>query len=138
VAFEPIHDPDVRAAFDAFPSRMRVPLLRLRQTILLTAAETPGVGPLIETLKWREPAYLPKKPKVGTTIRINAIKASDQKYAAYFHCQTTIIRWCKQTYPDVFVIEGNRALIFEVGQDIPEQPLRHCIAHALTYFARPQ
>jgi hypothetical protein len=31
------------------------------------------------------------------------------------------------------VFEGNRALLFDVKDPIPEQPLKHCIALALTY-----
>lgn len=76
-----ISDPDVKAVFDAIPSRLRAPLLKLRGHILATAAQTPGVGDLTETLKWNEPAYLPRTPRTGTTIRINAVKGGGDQYA---------------------------------------------------------
>jgi hypothetical protein len=133
----PIFDQNVQIIFDAYPKRLKADLLRLRDIIFDTARNTEGVGELVETLKWREPAYLPKKPNVGTTVRINAIRGSSKHYAVFFHCRTNLVQWIKQTYPNTFMIEGNRALIFSVGEDLPEQPLRHCIARALTYHYRP-
>ncbi len=130
---ESIADPDVRAAFNTFPPRLRAPLLKLRGHILATAARTPGVGALTETLKWREPAYLPSTPRTGTTIRINAVKGADDLYAAYFHCQTTLVQTFRTLYPDTFIYEGNRAIILSTRRRPQTTPLRHCIALALTY-----
>jgi hypothetical protein len=129
----PIADPGVQAVFDACNPRLRECLLRLRRLILVTAAETSGIGALIETLKWRDPAYLPAAPRTGTTIRINALKGSGDRYAAYFHCQTTLVQSFRTIYPGEFSFEGNRAMLFSVRDEIPEEPLRHCIALALTY-----
>ena len=75
----PFRDPNVKAVFDSYLAKMRAALLTLRETILSTAAETDGVGKLTETLKWGEPAYLPVKPGIGTTIRINALKGSTER-----------------------------------------------------------
>ena len=69
-------DPAVRAVFDAQPPALRAALLDLRGLVLAAAAGSGRVGELIETLKWGEPAYLPRKAKVGTTVRINAVKGS--------------------------------------------------------------
>jgi hypothetical protein len=132
----PFGDPKVKAAFDAHPVRLRSPLLKLREIIFRTAAETPGVGKLTETLKWGEPAYLPLKPKIGTTVRINALKGSRDRYGAFFHCQTTLVATFRERYPDAFVFEGNRALVFTAGKDVPAEAFKHCIALALTYHAR--
>ena len=129
-------DPKVQAAFDACPVKLRVPLLMLREFILTTAAETSGVGKLIETLKWGEPAYLPAKPHVGTTIRINAVKGSSDRYALFFNCQTNLVANFRELYPDAFAFEGNRALILRAGKKLPEKAVKHCIALALTYHAR--
>lgn len=131
-----ISAPKVRAVFDAYPARLRGPLLKLREIILKTAAETPGVGKLTETLKWGEPAYLRAQPNIGTTVRINAVKGSADRYAALFHCQTTLLPTFREMYPDAFVFEGNRALIFTAGKAVPVRPFKHCVALALTYHAR--
>jgi hypothetical protein len=130
---EPFDDVAVQAAFDAHPEPVRARLLGLRAIILATAAETPGVGDLVETLKWGEPAYLPRKARTGTTIRINGVKRSPDRYGAYFNCNTTLLQTFRMIYPQAFTFEGERALIFSVQDDLPEAAVRHCVALALTY-----
>lgn len=134
--FAAFNDAGVKATFESLPRTLYAPLMRLRQYVLDTAAETAGIGDLIETLKWREPAYLPKKPRTGTTIRINALKGSHDRYAMYVHCQTSLIETFKSIYPNAFFFAGSRALLFDVKGPIPEQPLKHCIAMALTNHTR--
>lgn len=129
-------DPAVRAVIDAWPPTVRPALLALREAILATAAETDGVGPLDESLKWGEPAYRPVRPRTGTTVRINALKGLPNCYAAYFHCQSGLIGRFRMLYPNDFTFEGERALIFDVGKAPPVEPLRHCIALALTHHLR--
>lgn len=128
--------PNVRAAIGAHPKAMREVLLALRNLILTTAAETKSVGPLVETLKWGEPAYLPTAPRVGTTVRINALKGSPDKVAVLFHCQTNLVASFRERYPDVLKFEGNRAIVLPVAKPLPKQALKHCIAMALTYHLR--
>ena len=89
----PVTDPAVRAAYDAMPAAARAKLLALRVLIFDEAAAIGPHGALLETLKWGEPAYLPIKPRVGTTLRLNALK-SGGGYALYFPCTTTLA----QTY----------------------------------------
>lgn len=66
---------DVAVAFAAFPDPVRVQLLEVRRLIFATAAETSGVGPLTETLKWGEPAYLTEATVSGSTIRLGPLKS---------------------------------------------------------------
>jgi hypothetical protein len=80
--------PQVAEAFAAIPPGLRPKLAALRRLILDIAAKTEGVGDLDETLKWGQPSYLTHKTKSGTTIRIGAIKGSDQLYALFVNCQT--------------------------------------------------
>ncbi|MBP6013981.1 MAG: DUF1801 domain-containing protein [Alphaproteobacteria bacterium] len=127
---------DVPAAFNAHPKAVRERLLVLRKLILATAAETEGVGALVETLKWGEPAYLPKKPGVGTTVRINAVKGSKNRVAVFVHCQTILIASFRERYPGAFEFEGNRAIVLPVGRALRTKELKHCIALALTYHLR--
>ena len=58
---------DVAAAFSAFPERIRARLLEARDLIFEIAAGIEGVGPLTETLKWGEPAYLTEATGSGST-----------------------------------------------------------------------
>lgn len=126
----------MEAVFDAYPKVLRTDLLALRALILETAVATEGVGPLIETLKWGQPSYLPKRPRVGTTVRIDALKNSGDRYGLFVHCQTTLVRDIRERYGDLFAYDGNRALLFRAGEPVPRDVLRHCIAMALTYHLR--
>ncbi len=132
----PFRDPAVKAAFDAHAKPMRSSLLRLRELVLASVSEHPRVGALIETLKWGEPAWLPAAPRVGTTVRINALRRSSTQYACYFHCKTTLIRTFRLLYPEIFLFEGDRAIVFSVGDSVAEEPFKHCVALALTYHLR--
>lgn len=123
---------DVGAIFDAYPPTQRAALLALRQLILETAART-DVGDIVETIKWGQPAYLPAKPRTGTTIRIDAVKGFADRYAMYVNCKTTLMDSYRLLYPDAFDYEGQRAVIFSTGSAPPKQALRHCISLALTY-----
>lgn len=131
-------DPAVRAVFDAQPPALREALLHLRIHVLAAAAASGRVGELVETLKWGEPAYLPRKARVGTTVRINAVKGAADRYGVYFHCQTTLLESFRHLYPDAFSYEGNRAILFRVGEAYPVDALRHCLTLALTYHVKDQ
>jgi hypothetical protein len=119
--------------FETYPPALRAALLDLRQLILETAAATPGVGAITEALRWKQPAYLTQASGSGSTIRIDALKGSADRYALYVNCKTTLVESYRHLYPDAFQYEGRRALIFSTGRRPPEDALRHCIALALTY-----
>jgi len=89
-ALPPIADPAVAAAIARHPPAVRAALLELRALILETAAGLAEVGPVVETLKWGQPAYLPKRPRVGTTLRIDALKGRADGVALLFHCQSRL------------------------------------------------
>jgi len=131
-------DPAVRAVFDAQAPALRTALLELRGHVLAAAAGSGRVGELVETLKWGEPAYLPRKARVGTTVRINALRGSADRYGAYFHCQTTLLESFRHLYPEAFSYEGGRAILFRVGEPYPVDALRHCLTLALTYHLKDQ
>lgn len=120
----------VRERFADYPDGIRERLLELRDLIFETAAETEGVGPIEETLKWNEPAYL---NPAGTTIRLNAHKSSDSEIGLYVHCQTDLAERYRQLYGEQLRIEGDRAILLAVDRPLPHDALKHCIAMALTY-----
>jgi hypothetical protein len=130
-------DPAVAAVFDAYPARTQAKLLALRKLILETAAKTPGVGPLTETLKWGQPSYLTAETRSGSTIRIDRVKPGTgddrERYAVYVHCQTTLVSTFRQLYRDELSFGGNRSILLETDRPLPKAALRHCIALALTY-----
>jgi hypothetical protein len=126
----------VKGAFAAYPPSLRGRLMRLRALIFQTAASTPGVGPLLETLKWGQPSYLTAESGSGTTIRIDRVKARADRYALYVHCQTDLVATFRQLYPQSFAYDGNRSIMFALDDKIDEDALRHCVGLALTYHRR--
>ena len=129
-------DPAVAAVFEAQSTAVRKRLYELRDLILTTAAATDGVGELVETTKWGEPAYLPKKARVGTTVRIAPRRDSDDDINLLLHCQTTLVDSFRELYPQTFRFDGNRAVVLPSKGKLPEKALRHCIAMALTYHLK--
>jgi Domain of unknown function (DU1801) len=128
-----ISDNKVAAVFASYSPMMRKRLKHLRGLILDTAANTPNVGNLEETLRWNEPAYLTTKSKSGSTIRINALPGNRNQYAMFFNCNTNLVDTFRTLFPDVFRYDGDRAIVFEAEDEIAEDELRLCIAMALTY-----
>jgi hypothetical protein len=129
----PFDDPAVAAVFEAYPPAVRKRLIRLRDLIFETAAATEGVGAIEETLKWGQPSYLTPETKSGTTIRIDRLKSDEGRYAMFFHCQTRLVDTFREIFRDDLAFEGNRAIILDAADELPEDALRHCIAMALTY-----
>ena len=124
--------PAVEAVFSAYPKPVKAKLLALRRLIFDTAKATKGVGPLEEALKWGQPSYLTSESKSGSTIRIDQVKAEAGRYAVYFHCQTNLVETFRELYPELRY-EGNRAILLDAGDKLPEAELRHCVGLALTY-----
>jgi hypothetical protein len=128
-----VTDPAVDAVFSAYPKPVKAKLLALRRLIFDTAKATEGVGALEETLKWGQPSYLTPETKSGSTIRIDRLKSSANQYAVYFHCQTDLVETFRNLYPTELSYGGNRSIILNAEDAIPEPELRHCVALALTY-----
>ena len=91
--------------------------------MLETAAATPGVGAIEETLQWGEPAYLTAQSGSGSTIQIDWKKARPDRYAMYFNCNTTLV-------------DGFRSL-FPLDGSPPKDAVVFCVAAALTYHRPP-
>jgi hypothetical protein len=128
-------EPAMDAVFSAYPTPVKARLLALRRLIFDTADATEGVGALEETLKWGQPSYLTTASKSGSTIRIDQVKAEAGQYAFYFHCQTDLVETFRQLYPELRY-GGNRSILLDAGDKLPETALRHCVALALTYHLR--
>jgi uncharacterized protein DUF1801 len=125
-------DPAVAAALDAYPRPVKDKLLAVRRLIFETARNTEGVGPLEEALKWGQPSYLTSASKSGSTVRIDGVKSVPNQYAVYFHCQTNLVETFRELYPEL-TYGGNRSILLDASEPLPEAALRHCVALALTY-----
>ncbi len=131
----PFSDPQVAAVFDRAPPRVRRKLLALRRLILETAASLDGVGPIEETLKWGEPAYLPALSGSGTTVRLGWKPAAPDEVSLLFHCQTTLVPDFRARHGDRLRFDGKRRIVLDVATALPRAELADCIAAALTYHS---
>ena len=118
--------------FDSYPPHIRPYMERLRQLILDVASQLNDVGKIEQTLKWGEPSFLTSHSKTGATIRIDWKAKFPDRYALYVNCKTTLIDTYKTLFPEL-TYEGNRAILFDINQNLPEKELRICIAMALRY-----
>jgi hypothetical protein len=126
---------DVASVFAAYPLGIRRRMLALRQLIFETAARTEGVGEIVETLKWGEPAYLTLN-KTGTTLRLGWKPRDPARYALYVNCQTDLVARFRDMFAPHLTFEGNRAIIFDVDETVPTEQVAICVAAALTYHRR--
>ena len=128
-------DPAVDAVFNSYPKAVKAKLLALRRLILDTARATEGVGAIEETLKWGQPSYLTTATKSGSTVRIDHVKAVPHQIAIYLHCQTDLVATFRELYPELNY-GGNRSILLNADDKLPEPELRHCVGLALTYHLR--
>ncbi len=118
---------DVASVFAGYPAKVRARLEDMRALIFEVAGET-GVGPLTETLKWGEPAYLTQATKAGSTVRLGLNKG---RPAVFFICHTGLVDGFRADFPKAFSYLGNRGLLLEDAVD--RSALAICLARALTY-----
>jgi len=130
----PFASSEVADAYAAFPEGARVTLLQLRALIFNVAEATPGVGPLEECLKWGQPSYVTAETGAGSAVRLACDKTGDP--GIFVHCATRIIPDFEALFPEGFRIDGTRGVLFEAGEELPEEELSILIASALTYHLR--
>ena len=130
----PFQDSDIEDIYNAFPSPIKIKCLQLRNAIFDTARNHPNIGPIEETLRWNEPAYIHSQSKSGSMIRIQHNPNKPYDFALVFLCSTTLVDQFKQQYPTTFTFGGNRTLEFMATEPLPMIEINDCIHQALTYY----
>ena len=125
-----IKNPKVKSKFQTYPMEVRKKLEVLRKLIIGTANEIEHIKEIEETLKWGEPSYLVKK---GSTIRIDWKEKNPNQYAIYFKCTSKLVLTFREIYGDLFRYEKNRAILFNLDDNLPTRELKNCIGAALKY-----
>jgi hypothetical protein len=120
----------VKEKFDSYPKTVISKMKELRNLVLETAKNTKGIQEVEETLKWGEPSYLVKD---GSTIRMDWKEKNPNQIAIYFKCTSKLVPTFKSLYGNQLNFEGNRAIIFQLEEDIPKEKISNCIALALQY-----
>ena len=121
---------DPLTVLNSYPEHISARLHELRELILDTAEETEGINEIEETLKWGEVSYL---VAWGSTIRIDWKSKTPDRFSIYFKCTTKLVATFKKLYGDLFKYENNRAIYFELDEEIPKKELTHCVSLALRY-----
>lgn len=123
-------NPQVEVKFETYPKEVKSKLNHLRSLILETASENEEIREIEETLKWGEPSYLVKK---GSTVRIDWKSKTPNKYAMYFKCTSKLVPTFKAVFGNTFKYQKNRAIVFDMNDEIPKKELKICIESALKY-----
>lgn len=118
-----------------WPAEARTQFTEMRE-LILKAGQEADVGPIEESLKWREPAWRPKRAKQGTTLRLNWHANLPSTIALFVGCQTTLSATMREIYPTDFHYETNRGLRLKLGDPLPEQAIDHLARMAFTYHRK--
>jgi len=124
---------NVARAMDACTDAQRARLQDLRALIFDTAAQDDTIGPLTETLKWGEPAYLTDKTRSGSTLRIGPVKGRADRVALFVNCQTRLADRFRDQFGGRLDIQGDRAVLVDVDASLDRDAIAECIALTLTY-----
>lgn len=127
---------DVSDAISHYPEPVRARLLEIRTMIYRLADDIEDIGPLTETLKWGDPAYLTEVSRSGTTIRLGTTKQRPNDSAVLFNCKTRLVDMFRTPFSADFMFEGNRALVIPANKVLPREPLLFCLHTALNYHRR--
>ena len=113
--------PEIADTIKDWPPQAQELFRKLRDQIL---AACPDID-LIETLKWGEPAWLPAKRGVGSTLRIAWKPARPDQIGLFVNCKTTLCARMQEIYPMSFAYDGNRALRIDLGGPVDAQAIDH-------------
>ncbi|MEQ8473041.1 MAG: DUF1801 domain-containing protein [Marinoscillum sp.] len=113
----------------SYPNHVSKRLLALRQ-LVIECAEELEISKLLETTKWGEPSYV---TKTGSTIRMDWKSKTPEKYYLFFICNTELVNTFRFVFGDELDFEGDRAIVFDLNEPLPEAPIRRCLKLALTY-----
>ena len=129
----PLMPDNVARIVAGYPPVAAAHLRNIRDLIYAMAAADSDIGPITETLKWNEPAYLTEATGSGTTIRLAWKESNPDRIGIYVHCQTNIIETLRAMLPDDIEFEGNRALLLDIAKPLPAEPVRIAVRMAMTY-----
>jgi len=116
----------------AWPAPARATLLACR-SIFHSTSEDRGLGPLDEALKWGQPAWRPRRPRTGSTLRLHWTDALPDHMAVYVDCKTDLASRMHDLYPDLAENDLRRRMSFRLDQPFPEQAISHLAEMTFTY-----
>ena len=103
------------------------------RTLYHQCAEENAVGALDETLKWRQPAWRPKRPRTGSTLRMGWQASEPHRLAFFVDCKTDLAARMRDIYPDLAQNDGQRRLAIDLMAPFPDQAITHLAEMTFTY-----
>lgn len=123
-------DRAVKKRFENYPKEIKPKMIYLRKLVLDTASNMDNVSSITQTLKWGEPSFLVEH---GSTLRMDWKSKKPNQYAMYFKCTSKLVSTFREVFGEIFKYEKNRAIIFNLEDNIPEYELGECIKATLRY-----
>lgn len=125
----------VRDALAAGSQSQQMRMAELRSLVFEVAASLDGIGTIEESLKWGQLTFSTVGPKSGSPFRI-APHREPGRIGLYFICTTDLVSRFREHYGDTLTFEDNRAIVLDCDEPLAAEPLKHCMAMALTYHIR--
>lgn len=128
----PTLNKQVDAVIRDWPDRARMRCLEAR-AIIYDVAKASGAAPLVETLKWGQPSWLPAQKGIGTTLRVWWSETTPLNLSFFVNCQTDLIAQFKDIYPETFTYSKNRGFSIRLDAPFPKDAFAHCAILTLGY-----
>ena len=126
--------PDLLARIETWPARAQAHFVTLRGIVHEVAASE-DIGPLDESLKWGQPAWRPKRQRVGSTLRVDWSPAFPDRLMAFVDCKTDLAAQMDTRFPGQFANDGRRALGFDLGAALDQDAI-WTLAHLTLSYHR--
>lgn len=95
-----------------------------------------ALGPLDETLKWGKPSWRPKRPRTGSTLRMDWQPNAPHRLSLFVDCKTDLAARMADLYADVLTNDGRRAMGLALTAPLPEQAIAHLAQMTFTYHLK--
>ena len=96
-------------------------------------AERAEIGPLDESLKWGQPAWRPRAPRTGSTLRMGWMAGRPRQLLFFVDCKTDLAARMSDIYPDLGENDGRRQIALPLDASLPEQPIAHLAQMTFCY-----
>jgi hypothetical protein len=110
------------------------------RTLFHDVAKARGVGPLAESLKWGQPAWRPRRPRTGSTLRMDWSAQTPDRLNLYVDCKTDLARRLSELHPECPFNDGQRQLAFDLAAPLPDGAIAALAGMTFCYHLdrRPQ
>lgn len=103
------------------------------RTSVHDAAKAARIVTLTETLKWSEPARLPKISGIVSTLRTSWSAKRPDALGVSLNFNSTLPESMRSLYPATFVLDGKRSIYLPLNAPLPADALHRCAHLTLTY-----